>query len=428
MNETISQQDREYLKQIAIKAQKTSQLLRTLTAEKKNQILFRLCELLDVSRTQIKDANALDIKAAREAGLSEALVDRLILNDKSIDGLIKAVKEIIALKDPVGEIIEGSSLANGLQLQKVRIPLGVVAIIYESRPNVTVDVGALGIKSGNAVILRGGKEALQSNMLLATLFQTALKTEGVPSEAVQLMEKTDRSLIAGLVRLKDEIDIVVPRGGEALIRYVTENSLIPVIKHDKGVCHVYIHLSANVTMAENILLNAKTQRPGVCNAAETAILEKEWPHSPRMLLALANSGVLLRGDEATRQWAATVAPQVPMQPLTEEGYHREYLALEISVKVVHNIEEAIAHILEYGSSHSEAIVANDYEAIRQFTAALDSSAVFVNCSTRFNDGGQFGFGAEVGIATGKLHVRGPMGLRDLTTYQYLVYGRGQIRT
>ncbi|MCS6985569.1 MAG: glutamate-5-semialdehyde dehydrogenase [Leptospiraceae bacterium] len=424
---SVTQDLRSYAELLAKEARKASFQLRYLPTEKKNRVLHTLAALLKSHRLEIKEANAQDLHQARENQLKESLIERLILNDKAIDLLIRAVEDIIALPDPVGEVIEGKRLPNGLELRKVRIPLGVIAVIYESRPNVTVDVAALCLKSGNAVILRGGKEAYHSNKILAELFQKALWQEQLSEHAVQFVETVEREFIGELVQLRQYIDLVVPRGGEALIRYVTENSLVPVVKHDKGVCHVYVHPSANYHQAETIVLNAKTQRPGVCNAAECLILHRDWPYAAQLLGALHQSGVLLRGDEATRQWVSSLSPTLLCYELTEEGYSREYLALEMSVKVVDRLEEAISHILQYGSQHSEAIIAREIEAIRHFCEALDSAAIFINCSTRFHDGGEFGLGAEVGIATGKLHVRGPMGLRDLTTFQYIVWGDGHIR-
>ncbi|MES0488799.1 MAG: glutamate-5-semialdehyde dehydrogenase [Leptospirales bacterium] len=420
----LTQEERAYI-QLLVKGAASAQIaLRQVGTLQKNEAIEGLAALLDENRAKIKIENAVDIEYAIQNSYAQSMVDRLLLDDKAIDSIIKSMFEIAALKDPVGDVVSGTVLPNGLNLQKVRVPIGVVTIIYESRPNVTVDVGALGLKSSNAVILRGGKEALHSNKILARMFQKALSGASIPVEAVQLVEKTNRNLMYGLLRMKDHIDLVVPRGGSGLINYVTENSLIPVVKHDKGVCHVYIHPSAEKEMAIKLVLNSKVKRPGVCNAAETLLLDENFEFSTEVLNALAEAGVTLRGDKKTQDRFSTFN----MEPLTEEGYDKEYLGLEISIKAVDNLEAAIAHINEYSSSHSEAIIAQDFTAINVFTKSLDSAALFVNASTYFHDGGQFGFGAEVGISTGKLHCRGPMGLTDLTTTKYIVTGNGQIRT
>jgi len=412
-----------YVQQLGRQARHASIELRAAGSDQKDAVLRELAELLDLERPAIKLANSEDVENAREESLSDAMIDRLILSDKVIDSMIQSLREIVALKDPVGEIVSGSTRPNGLNIRKVRVPIGVVGIIYESRPNVTVDVGALGLKSSNAVILRGGKEAIHSNKVLARLFQKALHSQGLPLGAVSLVEQTGRNLLYGLLRQKDFIDLIVPRGGEGLINYVSEHSLIPVVKHDKGVCHVYLHESADREKAKAIVVNSKVQRPGVCNALETLLLDKSLSWAEEVLHTLVEKGVILHGDAMTREFY----PQIGMQHLTDEGYHKEYLSLDLSVKAVDGIEGAVAHINEYSSSHSEAIVAESYTAIETFLQRLDSAALFVNASTRFHDGGQFGFGAEVGISTGKLHCRGPMGLTDLTTTKYIVMGNGQVR-
>ncbi|MCS6972040.1 MAG: glutamate-5-semialdehyde dehydrogenase [Turneriella sp.] len=417
----------EYILQIAEKALEASRTLRQLKSTQKNAALLRLAELLDKNRRDLQAENARDLAYAREAGLDAALVDRLTLSDKVIDAMCRAVREIAAFPDPVGEVVEGRTLASGIRLLKVRAPLGVIAVIYESRPNVTIDVGALCLKSGNAVILRGGKEALHSNKALVALFREALAAEKIPQDAVQLVERTDRALIVDLVRCERQIDLVVPRGGEALIRYVTEHSLIPVVKHDKGVCNIYVAADAPWEMARSVVLNAKIQRPGVCNAVECLLIDRAWPHAQSLLLALREQGVILHSDEDGIGWGKSLG--VEIQPfLNEHGFGHEYLSLNLSVRPVSGIEQAIDHIHTWGSKHSDAILTNDYTLAQRFADALDSAAVFINCSTRFHDGGEFGLGAEVGIATGKLHVRGPMGLRDLTTTRYIATGHGEIRT
>jgi glutamate-5-semialdehyde dehydrogenase len=416
----------DYIHKIAENALDVSQDLRVARTAQKNAVLTHLAELLSKRRTDLQAENARDIAYAREANLEASLVDRLTLSDKVLQSMSKALVEIAALPDPVGEVIEGRTLMSGVRLTKVRAPLGVVAMIYESRPNVTTDVGALCLKSGNAVILRGGKEAIHSNRALVKLFHEALESQGLPAESVQLIEKTERALIVDLVRCVRQIDLVVPRGGEALIQFVTENSLIPVVKHDKGVCNIYIEKDAPLKMALDIVLNAKTQRPGVCNAAECLLIHSGWPHAAELLKALTEKGVSLHSNSAGIAYAA--ANGVTAEPfLNDLGFGHEYLSLAISVRPVRDLDEAVHHILQYGSKHSEAIITNDYTLAQRFIDSLDSAAVFVNCSTRFHDGGEFGLGAEVGIATGKLHVRGPMGLKDLTTTRYVALGSGEVR-
>lgn len=419
----VTDEEQEYIEALVKRAGKAKISLRGVLTEQKNKALLDLAQRLDEKRGEIQEENKIDLANGKSANLSESMINRLELSDKTIDSMIESLREIAALKDPVGEIADGWTLPNGLRLEKRRVPIGVVAIIYESRPNVTVDVGALGLKSSNAVILRGGKEAIHSNRILGRLFQESLKAHGISGDAVQLVERTERKLMEPLLRMDKDIDLVVPRGGEGLIRYVSENSLVPVVKHDKGVCHIYIHSSADCKMAIDITLNAKTQRPGVCNAAETLILDKDAACGREALSSLIEAGVKLRGDEKTR----AAFSGLEMDELSDEGYDCEYLALEMSVKVVEGLDEAIGHIQRYTSEHSEAIIAKDYDAIQKFTSELDSAALFVNASTRFHDGGQFGLGAEVGISTGKLHCRGPMGLTDLTTTKYVVSGHGQVR-
>ncbi len=417
----------DYIRNIARQAREASLLLRTVTTEQKNKVLLRLAGYIRAEKAFIQSENRKDIEQAEKSGLSPSLLERLRLTDKVVESMAKAAEEIAALPDPVGEVMEGRILPNGLELKKLRIPIGVIAIIYESRPNVTIDVGALGLKSSNAVILRGGKEALFSNLALSSLFSKALQEEGIPQNAVQLIENTDRNLIETLVRQKETIDLIVPRGGEALIQYVTEHSLVPVVKHDKGVVHIFLDESADKDSSIDIVVNSKVQRPSVCNAAETLLFHKDFPYLADVLAALKNKGVVFHTDAYNLEKLKAKAPAFEYEPLTEEGFHREYLSLDISLKIVKGIDEAISHIHEFTSEHSEAILSNHAGNIRKFQQSLHSAAIFVNCSTRFHDGGQFGYGAEVGIATGKLHVRGPMGLRDLTTMKYIVTGEGQVR-
>jgi len=420
----ITTEEQQYIDSMVERSHEAGIRLRDVDTKAKNQALIVLAGLIDENREAIKKTNIQDVEEATKQGLSEAMVSRLVLDNKEIDLMIQSLREIAALNDPVGEIVMGKTLPNGLQLRKVRVPIGVIAVIYESRPNVTVDVGALGLKSSNAIILRGGKEAINSNKILASLFQNALSEVGLPSNAVQLFDRTSRHLMDALMKKEKEVDLIVPRGGEGLIRYVTENSRVPVIKHDKGVCHVYIDKSASPQKAEAIIDNAKTQKPGVCNAAETLLIDKEYLHGAQLLSFLQERGVSLHADNETSDFFNSIN----FEPLTEEGYDHEYLSLDLSVRVVDGLAGAIEHINRYTSYHSEAVVAEDYTVTRTFLQKLDSAALFVNASTRFHDGGQFGFGAEVGISTGKLHSRGPMGLQDLTSTKFIVEGNGHIRT
>lgn len=403
-------------------ARKASRRLATLSTQEKDKLLAFLADELEAAAPEIIVENQKDLEAGQAAGLGAALLDRLRLDEKRIKAIADAVRFIIGLSDPVGRVEVGRTLPNGLQLNKLRVPLGVVGVIYESRPNVTIDIGALCLKSSNAAVLRGGKEAIHSNRVLAGVFRSALEKQGLPADALVLIDNPDRALVEPLLKLDQYIDIIVPRGGEKLIRFVAEKSTIPVVKHDKGVCAVFIDKTADPEMARDIIINAKTQRPSVCNAAEILVLEKGYPAAEDLLKSLKEAGVSLLADEATRSVFSG------LEPLTETGYDTEYLDLRLSVKIVDTFAEGLEFIAEYSSGHSEALVTTDYGRSQEFTATLDSSALFVNCSTRFNDGGQFGMGAEVGISTGKLHARGPMGLDDLTTSKYVVRGTGQIRT
>jgi glutamate-5-semialdehyde dehydrogenase len=369
-------------------------------------------------------ANAADLADARKAGLSAALIDRLTLTADRVKKMARSVEEIADFRDPVGEVIEGYVRPNGLRIERVRVPLGVVLTIFESRPNVTSDVAALCLKSGNAAILRGGKESLRSNLAIHGVLAEAVASQGLPADAVQMVDTPDRGLSSALLRQDTLIDLVIPRGGEALIRAVAEESLIPVIKHYKGVCHVYVDDLADLDMAEAICLNAKVQRPGTCNAMETMLVHKGVAARflPRMCTKLADAGVEIRGCERTRQFW----PEA--KPATEDDWFAEYLDLILAVRVVNDIDQAIDHIAAFGSNHTDAIVSEDIRRVQQFTRDVDSSSVMVNTTTRFSDGGEYGLGAEVGISTDKLHARGPMGCRDLTTYKWIVTGNGQLRT
>jgi glutamate-5-semialdehyde dehydrogenase len=390
----------------------------------KNAALRAMAATLRAKAPEILRENAADVAAAKEAGLSAALLDRLHLGPEGLEKMARSLEEIAELRDPVGEVIEGYVRPNGLQIQRVRVPIGVILVIYESRPNVTSDVAGLCLKSGNAAILRGGKEALRTNAAIHGALAEAVRNEGLPADAVQMIGQPSRDLLAALLRQDRHIDLVVPRGGESLIRAVAEQSTIPVIKHDKGVCHVYVDELADLEMAEAICFNAKVQRAATCNAMETLLVQKNVAARflPRICRRLSEAGVELRGCERTRRiWP-------PAKPATEEDWYAEYLDLVLAIRVVDDIQEAIDHIAQYGSNHTDAIVSEDIRRIQQFVRDVDSSSVMVNTSTRFSDGGEYGLGAEVGISTGKLHARGPMGVRDLTTYKWVVFGSGQLRT
>ncbi len=397
--------------------------LAMISTRKKNAILNAMAAEIIQQRNFIQDANARDMDDGRTAGLSPALLDRLQLTDVRIDAMAQAVRAVATLKDPVGQTIRRWSRPNGLVIRKRRVPIGVIGIIYESRPNVTADAATLCIKTSNAVILRGGKEAMNSNAAIAQALQKGGAREGLPDAAVQLIETTDHDAIRELVQMEGLVDLVMPRGGEALIQAVMQHARVPVIKHYKGVCHVFVDESANLEMALAIIENAKCQRPGVCNAMETLLLHNRiapvlLPQAARYLM---ECGVELRGDDASRDFVPAI------KPATENDWSAEYLALILAVRVVSSVKAAIEHINHYGSHHSDAIVTESKASARLFTQEVDSAAVYINASTRFTDGGEFGLGAEIGISTDKLHARGPMGLEELTTYKYIVTGQGQVR-
>lgn len=397
--------------------------LRTLDTAAKNAALEAIAACLETECDAILAANAEDIAAARENGMRDSLIDRLTLTAARIAGMATGVRDVAALGDPVGEIVEGYCRPNGLRIQKNRVPMGVVGIIYEARPNVTSDAAALCLKSGNAVILRGGKEALRSNTAVAAAIRHGLQQAGLPEDAVQLLEKTDRETAAAMMRLNQYIDVLIPRGGAGLIHSVVENATIPVIQTGVGNCHIYVDAAADIQTAASITVNAKASRPSVCNAAETLLVHAAIADKalPVLADALTNAGVALRCCERSLPLCAGGVAA------TEEDWETEYGDFILAVKVVDSLEAATAHIARYGTGHSECIITDSHRAAETFTALVDSAAVYVNASTRFTDGGEFGMGAEIGISTQKLHARGPMGLRELTTVKYIVYGNGQIR-
>jgi glutamate-5-semialdehyde dehydrogenase len=404
-------------------AQAAAGEMATLPTSAKDRALLEMAQALVERQHFVLDANSADVRAARDAGLSEALVDRLLLSEKRIAGMAAGLRDVAALPDPVGEVIEGLRRPNGLQIEKVRVPLGVVGIIYESRPNVTVDATGLCVKSGNAVILRGGSEALRSNIALVRVIADAAYSLGVPEGAIQLIETADRAAAQQLMRLNQYVDVLIPRGGEGLIRAVVESATVPVIETGVGNCHVYVDETAPYDMAQEIVINAKCQRPGVCNACETLLVHEAIAADFLRLVGprLMAQGVELRGCPRTRE----ILPQA--EEATEDDWRAEYLDLILAVRVVDDLEQALAHIARYGTKHSEAIVTGEYECAQRFIERVDAAAVYVNASTRFTDGGEFGLGAEIGISTQKLHARGPMGLRELTAYKWVIRGAGQVR-
>jgi glutamate-5-semialdehyde dehydrogenase len=408
---------------MACRARGAARELATVSRLVKDRWLKRSAEALLERQSELLAANEKDLAGARQLGLTGAEIDRLRLTPERLRGAATGLREVAALPDPVGQVRESTVRPNGLQVHKVGVPLGVLLFIYESRPNVTVDAAALSIKSGNAIILRGGREALHSNVALHRVLAECLRECGLPAAAVQLVDTPDREAVGCLLRLGDLIDLVIPRGGEGLIRRVAEQAAMPVLKHYKGVCHVYVEKSADLEKAERIVLNAKCQQPGVCNALESLLVDRAVAEVflPQIGASLRQRGVQMRGCPQTCQ----LIPEVIAA--TAEDFRTEYLDLVVSIKVVEDIEEAIAHIAEHGSGHSDAIVTNDLAAARRFTAAVDSAAVLVNASTRFHDGFELGLGAEIGISTDKFHARGPCGLIELTSYKYVIYGEGQVR-
>ncbi|MGB9698169.1 MAG: glutamate-5-semialdehyde dehydrogenase [Thermodesulfobacteriota bacterium] len=409
--------------EMAKKARQASYTLANLSSRIKDQALLDMAEELIKAAALLKKANAQDVKLARQKGLSPAMIDRLTLTDQVLQTMAAGLREIATLSDPVGQIVKMWKRPNGLLVGKMRIPLGVIGIIYESRPNVTADAAALCLKAGNAVILRGGSEAINSNLAIAGVLQRVIRKHGLPEAAIQVIPVVSRQAIEEMLKLEEFIDLIIPRGGEDLIRFVTAHSKIPVIKHYKGVCHVFVDASADINMAQEICYNAKVQRPGVCNAMETMLVHEAIAPQflPPMAKKFAQAGVELRGCPQTKK----ILPAI--KAAKEEDWGKEYLDLILAVRIVDSLDEAIQHIIRYGSAHTEAIVTQDYAHAQRFLQEVPSSTVLVNASTRFSDGFQLGLGAEIGISTTKLHAFGPMGVEELTTTKFIVYGSGQIR-
>lgn len=412
---------------IAQQAQAASLSLATLSEEEKNKTLLTLADLIVGNTAALIEENKKDLVAGESNGLSQPMLERLTFTEARITAMAEGVRQVAALPDPVGEELEQTVRPNGIDIRKVRVPIGVIGIIYESRPNVTIDCAVLCLKSGNASILRGGKEAFHSNTALAGLITQALQTTGVHEHAVQLIPTVEREALNYLIRMDQYVHCIIPRGGEQLIRFVTENGSIPVIKHYTGVCSVYVDAEADLEMASAIAINAKCQRPSVCNAAENLFVHQSLAASwlPEVAAAFVAKGVELRGDERTV--AVLEEKGIACNPATEDDFYTEYIDLILSIQVVDTVEESIAAINRYSSKHSDAIVTKNEATAQKFLRSIDSSTVYWNASTRFTDGFEFGLGAEIGISTDKLHARGPMGLRELCTYKYLVYGTGQIR-
>jgi glutamate-5-semialdehyde dehydrogenase len=408
----------EFLK----RAKSSSKIIATLDGAKKSAILKEMASELEANLDLIIKENKKDMDLAEKNSLSSALKDRLLLNEARVKAMAKSLREIAALKEPVGKILAGWRNEANLRIEKVTVPIGVIGVIYESRPNVTADVGALCFKSGNVAILKGGKEAENSNKVIAKILQNVLEKNSLPKEIISLLPDSSREGVSYLIKQDKYVDLIVPRGGEALIRFVSQNATVPVVKHDKGLCHTYIHKDADLQKALKIVINAKCDRPGVCNAMETMLVDEAIAKEflPKVYEAFKAQGTELRGDEKTLEI-------IDAKLASQSDWDEEYLANILAIKLVKDEDEAIEHILKYGSNHSEAIVTENYTVAEKFLDEVDAACVYVNASTRFTDGGAFGFGAEVGISTNKLHARGPMGIDELTTYKYKIYGNGQTR-
>ena len=404
-------------------ARRAAGSLMVAAAPAKNAALEAIARTLEENAAEIFAANAEDIAAGKAAGIAPNLLDRMLLDEKRLAGIVEGVRQVAALKDPIGEVLHAETLPNGLIVSQMRVPLGVVGMIYEARPNVTVDAAVLCLKSGNAVILRGSKDILRSNICLVKLMRQALTEAGLDPDCIALVEDPSRETATAFMKLSGYLDVLIPRGGAGLIRSTVENATVPVIETGTGNCHVYVDKDADLEKALPILMNAKTQRTSVCNACESLLIHRAVADvfGPAAVKALLEKGVVIHGDETAQTWDSRILPA------TEEDYYKEYLALELSVKVVDSADEAIAHINKYSTRHSDCIVSENYTTVKKFLLGVDSACVYANASTRFSDGFEFGLGAEIGISTQKLHARGPMGLTALTTYKYVVLGEGQVR-
>lgn len=413
----------ELVKAKAQAAKQAAAKLAVTSTAVKNAALLAMAAALEVQQAEILAANERDMTAAAAKGMKSSMLDRLKLTAERISGMADGLRQVAGLADPVGNVIDGKTLPNGLHITKIRVPLGVIGIIYEARPNVTADAAGLCLKSGNAVILKGGSEAMESNKTVAAILAQAAEGAGIPAGSIQFIDTSDRQAVQDLIHMNGLVDVVIPRGGAGLIQAVVRNASVPVIETGAGVCHTYVDKDANVEMAMKIAFNAKVQRPSVCNAMETLLVHKDIADKflPMMLMMYNSSAVEIRGDEAVQEYSGQV------HPATEEDWSTEYGDLRLSVKIVDSIEEAMAHIAKYGTGHSECIVTDNYQAAQLFQYTVDAAAVYVNASTRFTDGNEFGFGAEIGISTQKLHARGPMALPELTSTKYLINGNGQVR-
>lgn len=413
----------ELVKAKAQAAKQAAAKLAVTSTAVKNAALLAMAAALEAQQSEILAANERDMTAAVAKGMKSSMLDRLKLTAERISGMADGLRQVAGLADPVGNVIDGKTLPNGLHITKIRVPLGVIGIIYEARPNVTADAAGLCLKSGNAVILKGGSEAMESNKTVAAILAQAAEGAGIPADSIQFIDTSDRQAVQDLIHMNGLVDVVIPRGGAGLIQAVVRNASVPVIETGAGVCHTYVDKDADVEMAMKIAFNAKVQRPSVCNAMETLLVHKDIADKflPMMLMMYNSSAVEIRGDEAVQEYSGQV------HPATEEDWSTEYGDLRLSVKIVDSIEEAMAHIAKYGTGHSECIVTNNYQAAQLFQYTVDAAAVYVNASTRFTDGNEFGFGAEIGISTQKLHARGPMALPELTSTKYLINGNGQVR-
>lgn len=407
----------------ALAAKQAAAKLAVTSTAVKNAALLAMAAALEAQQSEILAANERDMTAAAAKGMKSSMLDRLKLTAERISGMADGLRQVAGLADPVGNVIDGKTLPNGLHITKIRVPLGVIGIIYEARPNVTADAAGLCLKSGNAVILKGGSEAMESNKTVAAILAQAAEGAGIPAGSIQFIDTSDRQAVQDLIHMNGLVDVVIPRGGAGLIQAVVRNASVPVIETGAGVCHTYVDKDADVEMAMKIAFNAKVQRPSVCNAMETLLVHKDIADKflPMMLMMYNSSAVEIRGDETVQEYSGQV------HPATEEDWSTEYGDLRLSVKIVDSIEEAMAHIAKYGTGHSECIVTNNYQAAQLFQYTVDAAAVYVNASTRFTDGNEFGFGAEIGISTQKLHARGPMALPELTSTKYLINGNGQVR-